>query len=344
MLEEIVSGVAILVLVIIIVLLGKIPSGETSMIEGGMPDALSQFNQELSQPQPVEYDPSYNFVSTGQVAPNQAVRLDLQADDTVYRQTAGWKKQKDPEEENEGGGEEEDVEVINEGGVSIDAFGYATHHDIDTTHDGYGNLITSQSEHLDPEKPYADGSSMSTLEYIMSAGQGFEKKSSGLTKEQLMSGESDMNMGEAASTSPTSTTSSTSTDMNIGDAATWGESDMNIGDAATWGESDMNIGEAASTPLSLPLSLPLRVPFRVPFRVPLRVSPSLPLSLPESFPKFKVDNYVIYTDMNVGEAAPTSTSPTSTTSPPTSTDIGDAAMYHLHPQGAAGAAGVGGGV
>ena len=138
------SGVAILVLVIIIVLLGKIPSGETSMIEGGMPDALSQFNQELSQPQPVEYDPSlspYNFVSTGQVAPNQAVRLDLQADDTVYRQTAGWKKQKDPEEENEGGGEEEDVEVINEGGVSIDAT-----HDIDT----------SQSEHLDPEKPHAN--------------------------------------------------------------------------------------------------------------------------------------------------------------------------------------------
>ena len=96
------SGVAILVLVIIIVLLGKIPSEETNMIEGGMPDALSQFNQQSSQPQPVEYDPSlspYNFVSTGQVAPNQAVRLDLQADDTVYRQTAGWKKHAIQEED-----------------------------------------------------------------------------------------------------------------------------------------------------------------------------------------------------------------------------------------------------
>ena len=116
MLEEIVSGIAILVLVIIIVLLGKIPSEDTSTIEGGMPREFPQFNQEPSQP--VEYDPSLSvYVSaTDNVSPNQAVRLDLQADDMVYKQThvddnmTQWVVAEYDDDE--------DIEVENEGGVS----------------------------------------------------------------------------------------------------------------------------------------------------------------------------------------------------------------------------------
>lgn len=208
MLEEIVSGIAILVLVIIIVLLGKIPSEDTSTIEDGVPHEFPQFNQESSQP--VEYDPSLSVYmsATDNVSPNQAVRLDLQADDMVYKQTHKVADYDD----------DEDIEVENEGGVSI------TKEDIDavTGHTWSEFLFGTQAEIdedieveneggvslLDPYQGFdgtslADGSSMSTLENTMSyldPYQGFENKTAGQLNDNLTAPETIQNSDDEVET------------------------------------------------------------------------------------------------------------------------------------------------